>query len=269
MLIFIISLFFSSLMCNTFDTRESDAELEAQNMTAVAEEATRFSRNVTETAQASITPTITPTSTGFATQTITPTSTSAATPTPTGLPAAATAERPNYTFDSNNLPAAVFSVTDPSGDTYWCESGGSFGDPAVDILSINIYDPQSLGATHQFWLVRVELGMPVNTTFANDWSGSVLVAYAAPGAPAYTITYNEIHAGHITQGTLDASGQAILPGTADNTFIDDQGNVWFLVPEDTLYMQAASFHTPTEDLPPDQKRCDVAPNQDVYTLDLH
>jgi hypothetical protein len=150
----------------------------------------------------------------------------------------------------------VYSVTDPSGDTYFCSTGGGFGDPAADIFGIHIYDPQSLGA------------IPANTTFMNDWSASVMVAFAAPGASAYTITYNEIHAGQSTQGTLDETGQAILPGTADRTFIDDLGNIWFLVPQNTTFMQVASFHTPTEDLPPEQKRCDVAPNHDVYTLDL-
>ena len=273
LLVLILSLVFSSLMCDLPGDKESDdaAFREAQNMTSVAVEGTRLAREATGTAQASITPTITPTSTALST----PTSTPAAIATTTGLPTATTTavatstpNHPFYTFDSSNLPGSMWSVTDPNGDTYWCSSGESFGDPAVDILGIHIYDPQSLGATHNNWYVLVELGVPANTTFMNDWSASVLVAFAAPGASAYTITYNEIHDGHTTRGTLDETGQAILPGTADNTFMDELGNMWFVVPQDTTYMQVASFHTPTEDLPPVQKRCDVAPNHDVYTLNL-
>lgn len=270
---FSVSLLFSSLMCSLPGDREEDERRESdqllqQDMTRVAEEATRLSHEATETAQASITPSAQPTHTPTAPPTSTGLPTSTGVPTSTPPLPAATSDGSYYTFDSNDLPASMFSVTDPSGDSYWCESGGSFGDPAVDILGIHVYDPQSLGATHHNWYVLVELGVPANTTFTNDWSASVLVAFAAPGASAYTITYNEIHAGHSTQGTLDESGQAILPGTAGNTFIDDLGNIWFVIPADTMFMQVASFHTPTEDLPPEQKRCDVAPNHDVYTLDL-
>lgn len=139
---------------------------------------------------------------------------------------------------------------------------------SVDILSVNVYDPQSLGATHQNYLARVELGAPANITFANDWSASVLAAHAPSGAPGYTLIVYEIHADQFTQGTFDESNQAILPDTAGNTFIDDQGNLWFVIPPDTMFMQFASFHTPTEDLPPEQKRCDIAPNDGEYTLHL-
>jgi hypothetical protein len=252
-----VSLLISAVMCDVLDTRESDALLEAQNMTSIAAEATRFSGNLTETAEASITPSPQPSSTSTAPATSTPE------PVVTSAP-----DGPNYTFDSLNLPDAVFSMTDPSGDSYVCANGEPVDDPAVDIMSVNIYDPQLLGATHQNWFVRVELGVPTNETFANDWSGSVLVAFAASGAAAYTITINEIHAGEVTKGTLDESGQSILPGTGDSTFIDDQGNIWFLIPEDTTFLQFASFHLPTEDLSPEQKRCDLAPNEDVYTVHL-
>ena len=256
LLAFSASLLISTLMCDipgSSERSDDDILLESQNMTSIAVEATRFSRNLTETAQASITPTTTST----------PTPAGTATPTSTSPP-----DRPNYTFDSLNLPPPVFSMTDLSGDTYVCASGNSVNDPAVDILSVNVYDPQSLGATHSNYLTRVELGVPANITFANDWSASVLAAHAPSGAPAYTLIVYEIHAGQHTQGTLDESGQTILPNSANSSFIDDQGNIWFLMPPDTMFMQFASFHLPSEDLPPEQKRCDIAPNDGEYTLDL-
>ena len=159
-------------------------------------------------------------------------------------------------------------MEDPSGDTYLCVSGESVNDPAVDIKSIMIYDPQSLGSTHQDWFARVELDRPANVTFANDWSASVVAAFAPLGASAYTFTINQVHAGQRTQGTFDESGNTVLPNSADNTFIDDQGNIWFLMPDDIAFIQISSFHTPDENLPPGQKRCDIAPNDGVYTLDM-
>ena len=207
LLAFSASLLISTLMCDVPGSSESDALLEAQNMTSIALEATRFSRNLTETAQALITPSATPTSTPFP---------------PTDTP-----DRPNYTFDSLNLPPPVFSMTDLSGDTYLCVNGVSVNDPAVDITTIMVFDPQSLGSTHQGWFARVELGIPANITFANDWSGSLIAGFASVGAPAYTFTVNEMHMGQHTRGTLDESGQTILPGTAESTFIDDQETFGF------------------------------------------
>ena len=43
------------------ESRQAEALVESQNMTRIAVEATLFSRNLTETAQASITPSATPT----------------------------------------------------------------------------------------------------------------------------------------------------------------------------------------------------------------
>ena len=212
LLAFSASLLISTLMCDVPGSSESDPLLEAQSMTSIALEATRFSRNLTETAQASITPTATST----------PTPSGTTTPVPTSTP-----NRPNSTFDSLNLPPPVFSMTDLSGDTYLCVNGVSVNDPAVDITTIMVFDPQSLGSTHQGWFARVELGIPANITFANDWSGSLIAGFASVGAPAYTFTVNEMHMGQHTRGTLDESGQTILPGTAESTFIDDQETFGF------------------------------------------
>jgi hypothetical protein len=112
---FIASLIFSSLMCDMPGDRESDdaALLEAQSMTAIAVEATRFSRNLTATAQASITPSAQPTHTPTAPPTSTGNPSSTGIPTSTPPLPAATSDGSYYTFDSNNLPAAVYSVTDP------------------------------------------------------------------------------------------------------------------------------------------------------------
>lgn len=222
-------------------------------MTSIAIEATRFSRDLTETAQASITPSSTPS----------PTATS------TPFPPTDTPDRRNYTFDSLNLPPAVFSFTDPSGDTYFCTGGDPVTDPAVDILSVMVFDPQSLGSTLQGWLTRVELGAPAHVTFDVDWSGAVLGGFAPLGATEYSFTINEDHAGIAKTGVLSFDLQTVLPSTANNTFIDDQGNVWFLMPSDTTYVYISSFHLPTHDLPPDEKRCDIAPDAEAYALDLH
>lgn len=243
----------SSMFCDVLDTRESDALLEAQNMTSIAVEATRFSRNLTETAQASITPSTTPSPAPTSTDTPVP-------PTNTSVP--------SDTPVPTDLPSAIFVATDPSGDSYLCDSNTSVDDAAVDIQSVMVYDPPLWGSDHDGWLVRVGLGAPANLTFANDYSAALLGAFAAPGAAAYTVTVNEVHASQTTIGILDESFQNILPDTADRSYIDDQGNIWFLIPRDTMFMQFQSFHTPTEDLPPDQKRCDTAPDEDVYTFAL-
>ena len=93
LLAFSVSLLFSTLMCavpGASESRQAEALVESQNMTRIAVEATLFSRNLTETAQASITPSATPTPT-------TP-------PISTPFPPTDTPDRPNYTFDSLNLP---------------------------------------------------------------------------------------------------------------------------------------------------------------------
>jgi hypothetical protein len=231
----------STVVCDVLDTRESDALLEAQNMTSIAAEATRFARDLSETAQASITPLPTATDT----------------PLPPAVASAPT-----------DLPPAIFAMTDPSGDTFLCDSGQSVDDAAVDILSVMVFDPPLWDSDHDGWLARVELGAPAGQTFADDWSASLLAAFAAEGAPAFTATVNEVHAGETTIGTVDENFEDILPGTAERSYIDEQGNIWFLLPRDTLFMQFASFHTPTEDLPPEQKRCDTAPDEGPYTLEL-
>lgn len=162
----------------------------------------------------------------------------------------------------------VFAATDPPGDAYLCASGDAVDDSAVDILGLAIYEPSAWGSDHDGWLARIELGVPANQTFAEDWSASVLLAYAPAGATAYTLTVIEVHAGESTMGTFDAALQSILPDTADRVYLGDEGYVWYLIPRETTYLGIQSFHTPSEDLPPDQKRCDVAPDQDQYTLEF-
>ena len=81
------------------------------------------------------------------------------------------------------------------------------------------------------------------------------------------IIVNERHAGEAKKGTLDESGLDVLPDTEELTYIDDQGNIWFLIPGETTFMQIASFFTPTDDLLPEHKICDLAPSDGTaYTI---
>ena len=41
-------------------------------------------------------------------------------------------------------------MTDPSSDAYVCVDGASVDDPAVDIMSVMVFDPQSLGTAEIF-----------------------------------------------------------------------------------------------------------------------
>lgn len=93
-------------------------------------------------------------------------------------------------------------------------------DTAVEILSINFYDPVPLGSSYQGWFMRVELGAPADVTFGEDWSAALLTAHAAPGATAYTLTLYEIHDSHLRQGTLDDSGQSVITPNVDDYILD-------------------------------------------------
>ena len=161
-------------------------------------------------------------------------------------------------------------MRDGGGDTYLCETGETVDDRAVDILTVNVFEPSLVGSDHDGYLVRVELGDGADKTFANDWSFSLNLAVASPGETAYTIIINEIHAGVVSRGTLDETGQNIVPGTEHLTYIDDQGNIWYLIPRETTFMQIASFNTPTDDLPPEEKRCDLYPDGgEAVTITIH
>ena len=96
-------------------------------------------------------------------------------------------------------------------------------------------------------------------------------AFASPGEAAYTIYIYEIHDGVVSKGTLDESGKNLSPGTEHLIYTDEEGRVAFLIPRETTFMQIASFNTPTEDLPPEEKSCDVAPSDGtvVYTIPSH
>ena len=213
------TLVLSSMLC-----RVPFEDIEDESLRLQATEAERFARSQTETAQASITPT----------PTATPTPTPSQTPEPPILAA-------------GELPAALFSVRDGGGDTYLCETGEAVNSPPVDNIEVNVFE------TQDGLLVRVEFGDPADLTYANDWSFSTNLAFASPGETVYTIMKNEIHAGVVSKGILDKTGKNILPGTENFTSIDEQGNVTFLIPRETTFMQIASFNTPTDDLPPEQK----------------
>jgi hypothetical protein len=165
------------------------------------------------------------------------------------------------------LPPALFSVRDGGGDTYICDTGEAVDDPAVDIQAVDVFVSSLVGSDHDGLSVRVELGVSANETFANDFSVSVVAAHASPGETAYTIIMNEMHAGVATTGTLGENSQNVLSGTEHRTYIDEQGALWYLLPGDTMFLQIASFHTSTDDLPPDFKICDLAPSDGtVYTI---
>lgn len=253
---FSATLVLSSMLCNTEvfpEVLPIDQDIFDENERAViADAATDDARRITETALASITPSVTPTSI--------PTDTP--TPTPSQTP-----EPPATVPDDLH---AIFSATDEAGDTYLCDTGETVDDRAVDIIIVEVFDPSSVGSDHDGLLVRVEFGDPAIQTYTNDWSFSLNGAFASPGETVYTIIINEIHAGVISKGTLNETGQNILSGTQDRTYIDEQGNIWFLIPGETTFIQIASFHTPTDDLPPEQKRRDLAPSDGtVYTIQSH
>ena len=210
----------------------------------------------TATAQASITPSVTPIPTATPTPTVTPAAVTH-TPIPTSTPEPTT-------LAAGELPAALFSVRDGGGDTYLCETGEPVNDPPVDIIEVTVIE------TQDGLLVLVEFDDPADLTYANDWSFSTNLAFASPGETVYTIMKNEIHDGVVSKGILDETGKNILLGTENFASIDEQGNVTFLIPRETTFMQIASFNTPTEDLPPEQIRCDLAPNDGtVYTIQSH
>ncbi len=244
-----LAVVFSSLMCN-IDSREADRELEAQNMTSVALEATRFSGQLTQTAAAAATdtPTLHP-----------PTDTPTPAPTNTSVP-------PTSTPLFSNLPEALFALSDPTGDPALCATGATVDDPAVDIIAVEVYDPADLGFDHDGLLARITLGMPADLTFANDWSAALLGAFAPTGAITYTVKINETHNGEVRLGQVDNTTGEVLPGTEGDTFFDPHGHIWFLLPADTSFMQFASFHSPETDMPPEEKRCDVAPDSGLFTL---
>ena len=249
-------LMMTSLMCDFPDSRESDQLLESQNMTSIAREATRFSQDLTATAQAQITPSATDSPTAIPTDTPLP-------PEPTTLPDLEIGS-PDFT----NLPPALISYTDPSGDVTNCESGAVVDDPAADIVSVEIFESRVLEIPDEGFLARVGLAVPANETFLIDWSAALLAAMAPQGSSVYTYTINEIHANVTTVGVLDPDGAGILSGTDTRSFIDELGFVWFLLGQDPGFLQISSFHLPSEDLPLEEKHCGIAPNDSVYVLEL-
>ena len=127
--------------------------------------------------------------------------------------------------------------------------------------------PGALGSPEQ---EASEFGDRADLTYANEWSFSTNLAYASPVDTAYTIMKNEIHDGVVSKGILDETGKNIMSGTENLTSIDDR-YVTFLIPRETMFMQVASFNTATEDLPPEQILCDVAPSEAgaVITIPSH
>jgi len=233
-------------------------DIPAESQRLQAEEAERIARSQTETAQARLAETAQAELTVTALASITPSVTPTVTPTPTP------SQIPEPTaLAPGELPAALFSVRDGGGDTYLCETGEAVTSPPVDIIEVSVFE------TQDGLLVRVEFGDPADRTYANDWSFSTNLAFASPGETVYTIMKNEIHAGVVSKGILDETGKNVLSGTENLASIDEEGNVTFLIPRETTFMQIASFNTPTDDLPPEHKICDLAPSDGtVYTIPI-
>jgi hypothetical protein len=246
---FLFVVIISSVMCEFTQQVETLQEIEDDEGTRVAE--TVAAIDLTGTAGAPPTETLFPP---------TPTPTFAPpTPTPTAIP-------PTSTPDLAVL--ALLSLTDPAGDSAICATGATVDDPAVDILTIEVFDPAAIGSDWTGWLARVGMGAPADETFENDWSGALLMAHAPLGATGYDFIINQTHAVTLTIGVIDPASGEVEPGSEGRSYIDDEGSVWFQLPPDVGYIQIASFHLPSEDMPDDQKRCDVAPNESAYTLEL-
>jgi len=243
---FLFVVIISSVMCEFTQQVETLQEIEDDEGTRVAE--TVAAIDLTGTAGAP------PTETPFP-----------PTPTPTDVPPTLTAT-PLNTPDLAVL--ALLSLTDPAGDSAICATGATVDDPAVDILTIDIFDPASVGSDWTGWLARVGMGAPADETFEEDWSAALLLAHAPLGATGYDFILNETHAMTRTVGIVDPGSGQVISDTHTASYIDDTGSVWFQLPENVAHLQLASFHLPSEDMPADQKRCDVAPNESAYTLEL-
>ena len=246
---FLFVVIISSVMCEFTQQLETAERIENDDATRVAQ--TVAAIDLTATAGAPPTETPVPP---------TPTATDAP-PTPT-----ATAVPPTSTPDLAIL--ALLALTDPAGDSSICATGASVDDPAVDIQTIEVFDPATLGSDWAGWLARVGMGAPADETFENDFSGALLMAHAPLGATGYDFIINETHALTMTIGVIDPATGDVEPGSEGRSYIDDEGFVWFQLPPDVGYIQIAAFHLPSEDMPADQKRCDVAPNESAYTLEL-
>jgi hypothetical protein len=245
---FLFSVVASSVVCAGEQDIERLQDLEEDDATRVAE--TVQAIHLTETAVAGLPPAPTDTP-------IPPTET------PTEPPPTLT---PTATLDLSALAALLH--TDPAGDTQLCSSGAGVEDPAVDILTVEFYEPAAVGSDWTGWLARIGLGAPANETYANDYSAAVRAAYASPGDQAYTFIINEIHDTTTKVGQYDPTTGVVVTGTQTTSYIDDSGYVWFQLPPEVIVLQVASFHTPTANLPPEQTRCDVAPTTGAFTLDL-
>jgi hypothetical protein len=245
----------SSLMCE-LDTRESDQLLESQNLTSVALEATRFSVDLTATAAAQLPPSSTPLPPATETPALPP-------------PSATTAPDAEIGgLDLANLPPALVSHSDPTADVVICETGQQVDDPAADIVSVEIFEASILEIDDGGFMARIGLAAPANETYLLDWSASLLAAVAPQSSSTYTYTLNEIHADVSTVGVIDPSGAGMVSGTEANSFIDDQGFIWVHLGSDLGFLHIQSFHLPSADLPPEEKRCDVAPDESVFVINL-
>jgi hypothetical protein len=149
-----------------------------------------------------------------------------------------------------------------------CATGASVDDPAVDILTIEVFDPAAVGSDWVGWLARVGMGAPADETFENDWSAALLLAHAPLGATGNDFIINETHAISVTVGVIDPVSGVVEPGSEGRSYTDDDGFVWFQLPANVGRIQIASYHLPSQDMPEDQKRCDVAPDGSAFTLDL-
>lgn len=221
----------ASAACIPQTTADEDETQEAGDLTGTAEEATRLAPTPSETP-------VPPTPSETATLTLHP------------------------------LIAEALRLTDPQGDVFLCGSGAPVGDPAVDIVTIDVFEPSAFDSDHDGWLLRVGLDGPANLTFADDWSFSVLAIYYAAGSSEPAILINEIHDATRTMGIRDLVNGGAIPGTEHLTYTDDMGSVWFAVPRGITTLQFESYHLASEEQPLDQVACDLAPDGAPYTLDL-
>lgn len=189
------------------------------------------------------------------------------TATPTTVPPTPTATATHTPVVPPDLSGlAIVSLTDPAGDAFICNTGAPVDDPAVDVQTVEVFDPAVFGSDFVGYLIRVGLGASAADTFANDYSAALLAAFQVQNSTTYTVAINEIHADVTKVGVLDLTSGGVISDTQNITTIDEAGYIFFQVPANVAALQFQMFHTPTQDTPIEEKRCDLAPDEQVYEL---